>query len=283
MIVIYKTTNTINNKVYIGIHKCEQLNDGYYGSGKLLKLAIKKYGKENFIIEYLHIYSNDEIEKASNKEKEYVHKEFTERDDNYNILVGGLSFLTEGENSPYYGRIHTLDTKVKISETLKLNWSKEEFKAKMVEIFNNRNNNTFQTDEFKTRISVIHKNKSLSEEHKQHLSDIRTGVSWGNHTEESKLKISEKQKGRKNPWNETTNKNPDKIRKTAETHRGMKRSDEAKENMRLAQQKRNEAGYEPSNKGKVWIHNPITTEKRYISKEEELPEGFIYGLGKRKL
>lgn len=47
---IYKTTNLINNKIYIGQHKVkeEKIDNSYYGSGKLIIQAIKKYGKENF-------------------------------------------------------------------------------------------------------------------------------------------------------------------------------------------------------------------------------------------
>lgn len=50
---IYKTTNLINERVYIGKHCVSEYDPSYYGSGKLLKRAIKKYGKENFKNELL--------------------------------------------------------------------------------------------------------------------------------------------------------------------------------------------------------------------------------------
>ena len=53
--IIYKTTNIINGKFYIGKHQTKDLLDGYLGSGKLLKRAINKYGIDNFHREILHI------------------------------------------------------------------------------------------------------------------------------------------------------------------------------------------------------------------------------------
>lgn len=51
MIVIYKTTNLINNKIYVG--KDSHNDSNYFGSGTILVKAIKKYGKENFKKEIL--------------------------------------------------------------------------------------------------------------------------------------------------------------------------------------------------------------------------------------
>ena len=49
--IIYKTTNTVNNKIYIG--KDSYNNPKYIGSGKLLWKAINKYGKKAFIKEII--------------------------------------------------------------------------------------------------------------------------------------------------------------------------------------------------------------------------------------
>ena len=44
---IYKITNNINGKIYIGQHITDRLNDGYKGSGIVIEQAFKKYGKHN--------------------------------------------------------------------------------------------------------------------------------------------------------------------------------------------------------------------------------------------
>jgi hypothetical protein len=92
---IYKTTNLINNKIYIGQHITDNLDDGYLGSGTNLHKAIKKYGKENFKKEILHIFDN--FDDMDNKEKELVTKEFVLREDTYNLIQGGLQFNTTGQ------------------------------------------------------------------------------------------------------------------------------------------------------------------------------------------
>lgn len=85
--IIYKTTNLINGKIYIGKHVTANLNDGYLGSGKLLRRAIDKYGVENFHKEILHIFDNEVDMNAC--EAELVTEVFVLQETNYNLCVGG--------------------------------------------------------------------------------------------------------------------------------------------------------------------------------------------------
>ena len=85
---IYQTRNKTNNKIYVGAHKTQDLDDGYMGSGKLLRRAIKKYGKESFektIIEFF-----DAMEEMYLAEAELVNGEFVNRSDTYNMKCGGV-------------------------------------------------------------------------------------------------------------------------------------------------------------------------------------------------
>lgn len=84
---IYKTTNLINQKIYIGKHQTENPNDDYFGSGKHLTKSIKKHGKETFHKEILFIFDT-ELE-MNQKEAELVNEEFCLRKDTYNLCPGG--------------------------------------------------------------------------------------------------------------------------------------------------------------------------------------------------
>ena len=84
---VYKITNLIDNKIYIGVHITSNLNDDYMGSGKILIRSVKKYGIQNFKKEILFIF--DSPKDMFEKESEIVNEEFVKRPDTYNIKCGG--------------------------------------------------------------------------------------------------------------------------------------------------------------------------------------------------
>jgi hypothetical protein len=85
---IYKVTNKINGKIYIGSHKAKDLKDNYMGSGKYLKYAQDKHGIENFTKEILFVFDTPELMYA--KEAEIVDEEFIAESNTYNLKVGGF-------------------------------------------------------------------------------------------------------------------------------------------------------------------------------------------------
>lgn len=83
----YKITNLINGKIYIGVHKTTDLEDGYMGSGKILKRSISKHGIENFKKDILMLHDSEE--EMFEIEALIVDQDFVDRKDTYNIKLGG--------------------------------------------------------------------------------------------------------------------------------------------------------------------------------------------------
>lgn len=111
--IIYKTTNLLNNMFYIGSHQTKNLNDGYLGSGKHLRRAIKKYGKENFNFEILYVLpTKEEMFKV---EREIVNESFVKDPLTYNLKIGG-SGGNPGIVGAFKGKTHTAEAKEKIRQ-----------------------------------------------------------------------------------------------------------------------------------------------------------------------
>jgi len=84
---IYEIRNRINGKIYIGVHKTNDLEDEYMGSGVILKRAISKYGVENFEKKIIETFVD--AKSAYEREKEIVDADFLKRCDTYNLNCGG--------------------------------------------------------------------------------------------------------------------------------------------------------------------------------------------------
>lgn len=104
---IYKVTNTVNGKYYIGKHQTCDPFDGYYGSGKALVAAIKLHGKDKFYKEVLYVFDNEADMNA--KERELITEEIVNDPMSYNMGVGG-----EG-GAHFKGKKHSEKTRQKLS------------------------------------------------------------------------------------------------------------------------------------------------------------------------
>lgn len=85
MYTMYKTTNLINGKYYIGVTNGNKL--GYLGSGTALIEAIRNYGKTNFKREILETFETEK--EAFKREAEFVTEELVEDRQCYNMKIGG--------------------------------------------------------------------------------------------------------------------------------------------------------------------------------------------------
>jgi hypothetical protein len=97
---LYQITNNANGKIYVGVHKTTDINDGYMGSGKVIRYAIAKHGIENFTKDILEFFENAELMYA--REKEVVTDEFLLREDTYNLRRGGTGGFDYIRKSPQY-------------------------------------------------------------------------------------------------------------------------------------------------------------------------------------
>ena len=187
---IYLITNKINGKIYVGKHSTDNLNDGYMGSGKLIKKAIQKYGIENFSKEYLAFCDSEDT--LNYLEKFYI-KKYKAKEVGYNLTDGGeglqnpnneirqkISASRKGKPR-FLGRTHSSNTKQKISESHK--GDKNPFYGK------------HHSEETRIKISKAGLGKKLSEETKQKIRMSNIGHSKPYYkwlTENNEIKIMTK-------------------------------------------------------------------------------------------
>lgn len=151
---IYRTTNKINGKTYIGQRSITKGWKRYLGSGKALKRAFRKYGKNNFEREIICYACSQKL--TNFLERYYIKKEWEKGKGEYNISDGGT-----GNNGIKH---FTTEHRKKISEALKGKKKSKEWLDKIAS----------------SKIGIHFKRGPFSEEHKKKLSDARKGRHWFN-------------------------------------------------------------------------------------------------------
>ena len=224
MYYIYRITNKVNGKTYIGQHKYKKLDDSYMGSGVHLRRAQKKYGFENFKKDIL-VFNISKKEHADLLEKTFIAAERKKVgvDNCYNIADGGKG----GDGSKGKHWKLSEETKKKISEALKGKPKSEEHKRKMSEINKGKHHSEESNRKRSETMKGKNKGKVFTEEHKRKISEARKGKHL---TEETRRKISEKLKGRVSPT-KGKHHTEEQKRKMSEAMKGKHHSEETRKKM----------------------------------------------------
>jgi len=130
---IYKTTNNLSGKYYIGMHSTDNLEDGYLGSGKRLRYSINKYGEENHSREILEFL--DSRKELKRREEEIVNLNEIAKVECMNLKVGGdggfsiedatkggYAFANRLKNDESLREKHSKTASITIKKTLSKKW-----------------------------------------------------------------------------------------------------------------------------------------------------------------
>ena len=127
MFILYQVTCLVNNKKYIGVHYTDR-DDGYLGSGKAIKSAVKRYGKQKFIRETLETFET--AEEAYYRESQIVTAEICNSNSYYNINLGG-------NQPPNHAGVKR--NSIKYAEANRRRWANPEYRKRLSESFSKGN------------------------------------------------------------------------------------------------------------------------------------------------
>ena len=215
--IIYMTINLINNKFYIG--KDGKNDENYYGSGKVIKESIKKYGKDNFIKITLEECLN--LEDLNSREIYWINF-FESIKYGYNIALGG-----DGGDT-----ISNHPEKISIAE--------EHSKKMKLEKYNKRIGNKFEP---------------LSNEVKEKIRSKLIGKSWGSHSTETIELLSFLKIGDKNPF--YGKKHTEEAKKNISDKNKHPKSEDTKIKLKESLLEYYMNGNKPTNTKKIFINGQI--------------------------
>ena len=192
--VIYKATNKINDKSYIGqttynIKKRshEHIKFSEHGSNTVFHKAIRKYGKENFEWELLRECNS--IDELNKEEQHYIKKydTFISNGNGYNMTVGGKNNVLYLECPKCntiggYGNMirwhfdncgkHQKQKEVECSKCGKIGGSSN------MKRYHFDNCGLGPTKEYRAKLRKAHLGKKLSEEHKSNIGKSNRGIKY---------------------------------------------------------------------------------------------------------
>lgn len=200
--IIYKYTNKINGKIYIGqtVNEKARIQQHKYFYSSLEKNkkgfhgAIKKYGWESFeykVLFRIHCNNEQDLINTLNSKEIISIKYFNSYKFGYNMTRGGdgclgvkvteetklkQSLARRGENNAMYGKHHTEETRKRLSEKHKGKIISKETREKI---------SKFQKGKVISKETLLKRSKALkgrifSEEHKKKISQRRKGIpTWG--------------------------------------------------------------------------------------------------------
>jgi hypothetical protein len=234
---LYRTTNIVNKKFYVGIHSTDDLDDGYIGSGTYLWYSIRKYGRDNFVTEKIKFF--DDRRSLVEAEEEFVNTNLINDSLCMNLQSGGC-------------RARDVDdtTKARMSESAKNKVFTDKHRANISIGLKKSHRKNPMSDSTKAKIGQAHKGMTHTEETKKILSVASMGNTSHKghvHTEETKKKLSNITK---EMWSNGLLEGSGKYVRTEE-----------------CRQKNSEAhkGNVPPNKGKTGLHSHSDEARAKIS------------------
>lgn len=192
---IYEITNLVNGKTYIGQHITDDLEDGYLGSGKALKAAIKKYGRENFKKEIL-IFANGPAS-LNFIEKCLVPLWWAELPTNYNMKEGGHNgsrMTAEARKKISIGRMgkkhRPMPEAQRLAMSKRMKGKQPEHLSKLIKE-NHPRLGKKHSEETKRKMVLAKLGKKMPPRSKEHCEKISQRMKNRIVSEETKRKISE--------------------------------------------------------------------------------------------